>query len=69
MASPAGLEGWGERQDVHAPRSVTDRLANWVFILRDSSQEAQNICYVAITRAKRTLFWVADPRRAVTEQR
>ena len=48
---------------------MTDRLANWVFILRDSSQEAQNICYVAITRAKRTLFWVADPRRAVTEQR
>ena len=45
---------------------MTDRLADRVFILRDSSQEAQNIAYMVITRAKHTLVWVTDPRRTLT---
>lgn len=58
-----GAEGMITCSSVHKAKGLE---AKKVFILEDTlrnySIEEQNICYVAITRAKETLVWVSDNR-------
>lgn len=57
----SGIEGVVTCSSVHrAKGQERDRVFILRDTLRDAAPEEENISYVAITRAKRTLVWVAD---------
>lgn len=59
-----GAAGLITCSSVHKAKGLeADRVFILRDTLRDTTQEAENIAYVAITRAKHTLVWVTNPRR------